>query len=126
MDTKVNSRTGSGLPEVIENLPVERGGAAADEIQPVFGPGATAFSTWYYWRANGVFRNVRFNQRSVRADSRVFVNISEYGTSPQDRFIGAARMAVYNIAPFDGGFFAWVEISWGSPLNVRFDVLVDP
>jgi hypothetical protein len=43
-----------------------------------------------------------------------------------NRFIGAARMAVYNVAPFDGGFFAWVEISWNAPLFVRFDVLVDP
>ena len=43
-----------------------------------------------------------------------------------DHFIGSARMAVYNIAPYNGGFRAWVDISWGSPLNVRFDVLVDP
>jgi len=30
------------------------------------------------------------------------------------------------IAPFNGGFFAWVEINWSSPLNVRFDIFVDP
>jgi hypothetical protein len=56
----------------------------------------------------------------------VYVNISEYAANPQARFIGAARMAVYNIAPYNGGFLAWVEISWGNPLKIRFDVLVDP
>jgi hypothetical protein len=125
MDTKVISRTGSGLPEVVEHLPAERGGTG-ELVEPVFGLGATAFSTWYYWRAHGVFQNVRFVQRSVRADSRVFVNISEYGNTPQQRFIGAARLGVYNIAPYDGGFLAWVEIGWGNDINVRFDVLVDP
>jgi hypothetical protein len=35
-------------------------------------------------------------------------------------------MAVYNVAPYNGGFHAWVEVSWSNPLNARFDVLVDP
>jgi hypothetical protein len=92
----------------------------------VFGSGSTAFSTFYTWRANGVHQQVRFTNANVNPNSRVLVNISEYSGTAQGRFIGAARMAVYNIAPYQGGFLAWVEISWQSPLNVRFDVVVDP
>jgi hypothetical protein len=130
MDTKVVEPSGSSAELAITEMPVQH------EIAPpsdqgdigtaIFGPGATAFSTFYTWRANGVFRNVRFTNSRVNANSRVHVNISEFSTDAQHRFIGGARMAVYNIAPFNGGFFAWVEISWGSPLNVRFDVVVDP
>lgn len=129
MDMKTQEPVGSNLAETQENLPmpVERPEAMADAANPsVFGTGSTAFTTYYTWRANGVFRNVRFAAPRVNPDSRVFLNISEYSTDPTRRFIGAARMAVYNIAPGSGEFFAWVEISWNSPLNVRFDVLVDP
>lgn len=87
----------------------------------------SSFTTYYTWRANGVFQNVRFNHPAINANSRVFVSISEFNSDAQvNRFIGSARMDVYNVAPFNGGFFAWVEISWNSPLNARFDVLVDP
>jgi hypothetical protein len=36
------------------------------------------------------------------------------------------KMAIYSVAQFNGGFYAGVEVSWNSPLSVRFDVLVDP
>jgi len=129
MDMKIQDPVGSNLAKMPENLtmPVESSGEMADVANPsVFGTGSTAFTTYYYWRANGVFPNVRFAAPQVNPNSRVFLNISEYSTDPQHRFIGAARMAVYNIAPGSGEFFAWVEISWNSPLNVRFDVLIDP
>jgi len=127
MDTKEQNRTGSNLQPQATDMPQE-----GQTAQDAGGQEATAnlsgasFTTYYIWRANGVHANVNFTQASVRANSRVFLNISEYGANAQDRFIGAARMAVYNIAPYDGGFRAWVDISWNSPLNIRFDVLVDP
>jgi hypothetical protein len=125
MDTTAHKEVGSQLAPTTATEPVEQGEAGAAG-QKVFGPGSTAFSTYYYWHANGTFPQVRFVNQSVNANSRVFVNISEYSNDPQHRFIGAAKMAVYNIAPYDGGFLAWVEIDWGSPLNIRFDVLIDP
>jgi hypothetical protein len=88
------------------------------------GPGS--FTTYYTFRGNGVYRALLFRHARVNANSRVFVSISETSGTPTTRFIGGARMAVYNVAPFNGGFRAWVEISWNSPLFVRFDVLVDP
>ncbi|HEX6430486.1 MAG TPA: hypothetical protein VF008_22495 [Niastella sp.] len=120
---------GSNMPEVSIEAPKHMKGS-----EKVLGNGkedeelsASSFTTFYTWRANGVHRNVRFNHPAVNANSRVFLSISEYGADPRTtRFIGAAKMEVLNVAPFNGGFFAWVEISWGAPLNVRFDVLVDP
>ncbi len=128
MDMKKEDRTGSNLAETIAEQPVIMKGAEkaaeAGGKSTALSPGA--YTEYYTWRANGVFHNVQFNDARVNANSRVLVNISEFSTDAQHRFIGAARMAVYNIAPFNGGFFAWVEISWGSPLNIRFDVFVDP
>lgn len=129
MDMKSQDQVGSNVTQTLNDLPLLLGksGEVADATNlPVFGSGSTAFTTFYTWRANGVFRNVRFAAPGVNANSRVFLNISEFGANPQQRFIGSARMAVYNIAPGNGEFFAWVEISWNSPLNIRFDVLVDP
>ncbi len=129
MDMKKEHRTGSNLAEIVTDLPMimkapDAMAQGAGEQSPELS--SAAFTTAYTWRANGVHRAVRFNSTRVFADSRVFVNISEFSSDAQHRFIGSARMAVYNIAPFNGGFFAWVEISWSSPLNIRFDVFVDP
>ena len=127
MDMKVEHRTGSNLALEETDAPMEQEGksakgAAAQDLNL----SAAAFTTYYTWTANGVHPSVNFVNANVKANSRVLLNISEFGANAQDRFIGAARMAVYNIAPYNGGFRAWVDISWGSPLNVRFDVLVDP
>ncbi|WP_257572470.1 hypothetical protein [Janthinobacterium sp. UMAB-56] len=127
MDMKVEHRTGSNLALETTDLPMEQEGksakgAAAQDLNL----STAAFTTYYTWSANGVHPSVNFTNANVKANSRVLLNISEYGANAQDRFIGAARMAVYNIAPYNGGFRAWVDISWGSPLKVRFDVFVDP
>ncbi len=129
MDTKTEPRTGSNLPVALTDLPVQKlepGKKGAAGEQEAAGLSGAAFSTFYTWRAHGVIPSVRFTNAAINANSRVFVNISEYSTDPQHRFIGSARVAVYNIAPFNGGFLAWVEISWPNPINVRFDVFVDP
>ena len=127
MDIQEQNRTGSNLQPETTDMPQE-GQTAQDagDQEATANLSGASFTTYYIWRANGVQANVNFTQASVRANSRVFLNISEYGANAQSRFIGAARMAVYNIAPYDGGFRAWVDISWNSPLNIRFDVLVDP
>jgi hypothetical protein len=35
-------------------------------------------------------------------------------------------MTVHNIVPFNGGVTVWTDVEWGSPLNVRLDLLIDP
>jgi len=124
--------TGSLLKDTTSELPKHAKGSekslAGNEGK--VGPeafAASAFTTYWTWRGNGVVQALRFIHPAINANSRVVVSISEYGTSPNTTsFIGGARMNVYNVAPFNGGFFAWVEVSWGSPLNVRFDVFVEP
>jgi hypothetical protein len=89
--------------------------------------GSDSFTTFFTWNANGTHPAVRFDHPSINSDSRVFVSISEFSSDARlNRFIGGARMAVFNVAPFNGGFHAWVEIAWDDPRPVRFDVLVDP
>jgi hypothetical protein len=105
--------------QVDSSLPQE----TADAVIAIV-PGS--FTTSYTWLGNGVVPALRFNNGSVNANSRVFVSLSEYSINPTNRGIGSARMNVYNIAPFNGGFFAWVEVDWPGPLNIRFDVFVDP
>ena len=127
MDMKVEHRTGSNLALEETDAPMEQEGKSAKGAATQgLNLSAAAFTTYYTWTANGVHPSVNFANANVKANSRVLLNISEYGANAQDRFIGAARMAVYNIAPYNGGFRAWVDISWGSPLKVRFDVFVDP
>lgn len=108
------------------NLPKHEG---VDSVIGADGQGLSAgsFSTFFTFRGNGIFPTLRFLHPSINGNSRVFVSISEFTTDASTtRFIGSARLAVYTVAPFNGGFFAWVEIPFGIPLNVRFDVLVDP
>lgn len=127
MEMKVEHRTGSNLALETTDLPMEQEGKSAKGAATQgLNLSAAAFTTYYTWTANGVHPSVNFANANVKANSRVLLNISEFGANAQDRFIGAARMAVYNIAPYNGGFRAWVDISWGSPLKVRFDVFVDP
>jgi hypothetical protein len=78
----------------------------------------------YNFNGTGVL--LRCNWSKITANSHVVLAISEYGTGgPTDRFIGAAPMTIHNIAPFAGGVTAEVDINWGSPLNIRLDVLTD-
>jgi hypothetical protein len=121
---------GSNKPLEIEETVYEGGsesslGAAGNEAKAAIGSGA--FTAFWTWRGNGTVKAMKFSHASIKASSRVFVSLSEYSSDANvNRFIGDCRMDVYNVAPFNGGFFAWVEVPWSYPLNVRFDVFVDP
>jgi len=123
--------TGSLLKEAISELPKHVKGSEKSLVNDgkvgAEAFAASAFTTFWTWHGNGVVQRLRFNHPAINANSRVIVSISEFGTNASTtRFIGSARMNVYNVAPFNGGFFAWVEVSWASALNVRFDVFVEP
>ena len=121
------STSSSGVASPFTELELRHSGVD----QPIAGSkgvaaAPNAFTTFFTKRYNGPAVGTA-HHAAVNANSRVFVSISEYGADPvADRFIGSARMAVYNIAPFNGGFKVWTDVSWSSPLNVRIDVLVDP
>jgi hypothetical protein len=42
----------------------------------------------------------------------------------EGNFIGAARYTLHNVAPYDGGVSIWVNIEWGSPINLYADYYV--
>ena len=120
------NKAGSNLPEKVEEQPKLEGGAAKAVATPA-ALGTGSFTTFWTWRGNGVVKNLNFTHPAINANSRVFVSISEFNSDARiNRFIGDAKMGVYNVAPYNGGFFAWVEVSWNTALNARFDVLVDP
>ena len=89
------------------------------------GPGS--FTTFGLFSGNGTVESLRFSNAAINANSRVFVSASEYRTEPATtRFIGSAPIQVLNVAPFNGGVLLWVVIGWSNPINIRFDILVDP
>lgn len=83
------------------------------------------WSTYYTLRGNGTVR-LNVTNPKIRSNTSVYASISEYSTNPrQTRFVGAAKMRVYNISPYDGGCFIWADISWASPLNTVIDIVAN-
>ncbi len=61
---------------------------------------------------------LRLNWGAVSSRNHVYVAIHE------GNFIGAARYTLHNVAPRDGGVDIWVNIEWGSNINLFADYLV--
>jgi hypothetical protein len=79
------------------------------------------------WRGNGAI-TLNINCPIIHAGSTVLIGISEYSNTADpagSRFIGAARYAVYNISPREGGVVVWMEISWGQPINIYIELVVN-
>lgn len=89
---------------------------------------AGSYSTYCIYNYSGSHRLVTCYDWRINSNSRVFASLSEYAyTGPNGgRFMGGARMTVHNIVPFNGGVTVWTDVEWGSPLNVRLDLLIDP
>ena len=85
-----------------------------------------AFSTYCLYHTDG-FGVFYCWDSSINANSRVFAAISEYSTTPTNRFLGAAHMTIHNIIPFNGGVKVLIDTGWSAfPINLRLDLLVDP
>lgn len=86
--------------------------------------GINSFKAYSHWRGYGVVK-LNLPMAGIHATSKVFVSISEYLTDSRiDRFVGAARLSINNVSPYEGGVTVWAEINWGSPINIAFDMLV--
>lgn len=123
-----NKLAGSNVPSEIITLQPVQGPAGkpptGQEDSKALGLGS--FTTTYQWRGNG---QVRLNLQSgwIHSGSRVFASVSEYNTAWNvDRFIGAARIEVLNVAPYNGGAVVWLNVEWGGPINNCISLLVDP
>lgn len=120
---QLENAVGSKLPEKVKQLEAQlvRTSAGAPEVAAI----PNAFTGFCLYETHGVVR-LDCIDRGINGNSRVVVGISEYGHSPQNRFIGSARMTVHSIAPYDGGAVVLADIAWGSDLHIRLDVFVDP
>ncbi|MCF0069599.1 hypothetical protein LZD49_03895 [Dyadobacter sp. CY261] len=124
-----NFQTGSNLPitdsQVIEAVSLSDQGSMADTGRdPQAAPNTSWFATW---RGNGVIR-LRINCPIIHANSRVHISISEFSNTNNaagSRFIGSARYAIYNIAPTEGAVNIWADVTWGSPINIYFSLLIE-
>ncbi len=92
----------------------------------IVGAVKTGSNTYYYeWRGNGV-QTINIPILDIHSYSNVMVAISEFITNSRvDRFMGAAKMRVYNVCPYEGGIWVWVEVDWSDPINVALDLLVN-
>ena len=98
---------------------------ATSGVRPLLSPGSYSDYCAYHFNGSGVIINC--SDWRINANSRVVASMSEYATNPgTDRFIGAARMTVHNVRPYNGGFNAWVDVEWWYPINVRVDFFVEP
>ena len=118
-------KAGSNLPLHLETgKPGEQYAPKTNGAHAELSP--AAFSAYYTWRGSGTV-NLNCGHPSINANSRVVASISEYNTDPrQNRFIGNASMLVYNVAPYNGGVVIRLYVGFGSALNVRVDVMVEP
>lgn len=120
-------------PSATQSLPSDQSASLVMAVSGASSPtgtqpqqlGSGSFSGYCLYRTNGARLLTCYSTR-INANSRVFAAVSEYSTIPTARFIGSARMRVNNVRPFNGGVQVWADIEWGSALNVRMDILVDP
>lgn len=117
-ETQIEKPVGSQVPASIPEVQLQPSAQQAVKDLP------NAFTTFFTHTFHGELKGTFFHP-SVTADSRVFVSMGEIGHLPQVRFLGDARMAVYNVIAFDGGLRVWCEVFWPTNINIRFDVLVD-
>jgi hypothetical protein len=71
---------------------------------------------------------VTFVDPRIRSTSRVFASAGEHRAQRlvAPNIIGSARIYTANVSPRDGEVDVWVEIDWGTELDVHVSILVDP
>ena len=90
-------------------------------------PASLTTGVYATYKGHGSFV-IRINWGGIHAGSSVMISISEYSNTANpagSRFIGAAKYAVNNISPFEGGVNVWVDVSWPNPINIYFDILIN-
>jgi hypothetical protein len=118
-------KAGSNLPVQIIDLQPEGVKGKVDASSPV-GLSAASFSAVYLYRGNGQIL-LKLNHPQIHSGSRVVASASEYNTAWNvDRFIGAAFVQVKNVAPSNGYAYIWLDINWGSPINIAVTLFVEP
>jgi hypothetical protein len=87
-------------------------------VQPALeGVGSLLKHRHYWGKLNGQ-RILTLTSPVFRRSQQVYVSIHE------GFFIGAARYTVHNVAPTDGAILVWINIEWGSPIDLFVDYLI--
>lgn len=119
-------KTGSNLPINHSINKVDAQLLSHSAPQGIDAPLGLDTSIYCLWKGCGVI-HLNINCGAINASSLVQISMSEYGdvNNPAgSRFVGAARYAIYNISPRDGGVVIWAEVSWAAPINIYFSILV--
>lgn len=80
------------------------------------------------FRGHGAFRlNVSGFDGKINRHSKLVASICEVTAAPGGPldypFMGSAGMEIRNIVPYDNGTVDfWVEVNWGSDLNLRMTI----
>lgn len=71
---------------------------------------------------------VTFKDARIRSTSRVVASAGEHRATRlvQPNIIGSARIMAANVSPREGEVDVWVDIDWGTDLEVHVSIVVDP
>ena len=71
---------------------------------------------------------VTFKDARIRWTSRVVASAGEHRPTRlvAPNIIGSARILAANVSPREGEVDVWVEIDWGTDLEIHVSIMVDP
>lgn len=71
---------------------------------------------------------VTFKDGRIRSTSRIFASAGELRATRlvAPNVIGSARILTANVSPREGEVDVWVEIDWGTDLEIHVSIIVDP
>lgn len=86
---------------------------------------------WFSMSQKAVGRGrviVTFKDARLRSTSRVAASAGELRATRlvAPNIIGSARIMAANVSPREGEVDVWVDIDWGTDLEVHVSILVDP
>jgi hypothetical protein len=71
---------------------------------------------------------VTFKDGRIRSSSRIVASAGELRATRlvAPNIIGSARILTANVCPREGEVDVWVEIDWGTDLEIHVTIMVDP
>lgn len=71
---------------------------------------------------------VTFKDQRIRSTSRIVASAGELRATRlvAPNIIGSARIMAANVSPREGEVDVWVDIDWGTDLEVHVSIMVDP
>lgn len=112
--------TGSAAPVSVPSM-----AKATTEAMPST-PTPNTFPALCLYNSNYVGSYLCYGISGVHPWSRAYASVCEYGTDYNYCFQGAAFPRIMNVVPGEGYVRVGVDPNWGSPINLRLSILIDP